>query len=82
MAQIEVPLTQEQLAALEALARRRRISVSRLLQEQVASLVRSALTPADRQKRLRALAAAGRFRSRSGDLAKRRDEVFADAADE
>ena len=81
MAQVEVPLTDAQMTALEALARKRHVSVSRLLQEQVVSLVRSAVTPADRERRMRALAAAGRFRSRRGDLAKRHDEIFAGAAE-
>ena len=42
MAQIEIPLSEEQMAALAELARKRRVSVAELVQEGVANLLRTA----------------------------------------
>jgi Arc/MetJ-type ribon-helix-helix transcriptional regulator len=81
MAQIEVPLTDEQIAALEELAKRRHTSLSELIQQGVTNLIRSAAS-GDKEKRRRAIAVAGLFRSGRGDLSERHDEYFAEASEE
>ena len=76
MAQIEVALTDEQVAALEALAQKRGVSVSQLLQDEVAHLLCGEAVCDDSERRRRALAAAGRFRSRCGDLSTHHDDYL------
>jgi len=81
MAQIEVALTEEQMAALEELAKKRRASLSELIQEVVADLLRSAGAGDDAERKRRALAVVGRFRSGRGDLSRRHDEHLAGGAE-
>ena len=76
MAQIELDLTDEQMAVLRAVAKRRGVSVAQLLQDEVAHLLRSKAPARDEERRRRALAVAGRFRSGCGDLATRHDDYL------
>lgn len=77
MAQIEIPLSEEQMAALAELARKRHVSVPELVQEGVANLLRTAEACDGAEQRRRALAVAGRFRSGYGDLSRRHDDYLA-----
>lgn len=88
---VEIPLTEEQVEVLERLARDRQISVPELIQEEVATLLRTAeatsrppatLLAEERERRRRAIAAAGRFRSSCRDLSTRHDDYFAEACEE
>jgi hypothetical protein len=79
MAQVEIPLTEEQLAGLEQLAEKRRISLAELIQQGVASLLRPPAGGVDSDRKARALAVAGHFRSGCGDLARRHDDYLAGA---
>lgn len=101
MTRLEVALPEEQIAALERLARKRHMSVSDLIQEGVAGVLGTAGTAAagataaaagaaaaaaaaaaDGERRRRALAVVGKFRSERGDLSTRHDDYFAEACDE
>jgi len=81
MAQIEVPMTDEQMAALADLAKRRGVSLPELVREGVASLLRSAAAPPDGERQRRALAVVGRFRSGRGDLSGRHDHYLAEESE-
>ena len=84
MVQTQIQLTEEQMAALEELARKRHLSLSDLIRESVDNLLRSAagsLTLEQNEQKRRALAVAGRFKSGLGDLAKRHDDYVAEAFD-
>lgn len=73
MVQTQIQLTDEQMAALKALAAERQQSVEDLIREGVDRLIQSTTDPDSVDRRQRALAVAGRFRSGLGDLARRHD---------
>lgn len=81
MFQTRIELTEEQMRALERLAKRRHISLSELIREGIDNLLRSEATSSNAELRQRALAVAGRFRSGLGDLSKRHDDYLAEAID-
>ena len=74
MVQTQIELTEEQMSALEKLAKKRRISLSNLVQEGINNVLRSEVTRSDAEMKQRALDVAGRFRSGLGDLSRRHDE--------
>lgn len=78
MIQTQIQLTEEQMSALEELAKRRNISLSDLIREGVDNLLRSAAISSNAEQRQRALAIAGRFKSGLGDLSKRHDDYLAE----
>ena len=78
MIQTQILLTEEKMAALEELAKKRHISASDLIQESIDSLLRSEATPGYAERKQRALAVAGRFRSGLGNLSKRHDDYLAE----
>ena len=81
MVQTQIQLSEEQMAALEELARKRHLSLSDLIRESVDNLLRSAAGFPTLEQKQRALAVAGRFKSGLGDLAKRHDDYVAEAFD-
>jgi hypothetical protein len=73
----QVSLTEGQMRRLRAEARRRRVPIAQIVREAVDRAV--PLDPGDREARFRqALAAVGRFRSGTGDVSARHDEIAAD----
>jgi len=82
MTQVEVPLTDEEMAALERLASRRQVSVVDLIKQGVAGLLQYDADRSDEEVRRRALAVAGRFRSGDSDLARNHDDYLAEAFDD
>ena len=80
MIQTQIELTEEQMAALEEMAKRRHISPSDLIREGVDNLLRCEIAPGNAELKQRALAVAGRFRSGLGDLSKRHDDYLAEAS--
>lgn len=82
MTRVEVPLDDAQMAALERVAKRRGVSVAALIQQEVAHLVERPMPEVDQERRLRARAAAGRFRSGQNDLSVRHDDHFAESINE
>lgn len=81
MVRTQIQLTEDQVAALEELAVRRHLSLDDLIREGVDSLLRSVATSSNAERRRRALAVAGRFRSGLGDLSKRHDAYLEEAFD-
>lgn len=72
----QIQLTQKQSARLKASASSRGLSVSELIRRAVESLLNS-VGPVDlEEKRRRAVAAAGRFRSGLNDLAENHDKYL------
>ena len=77
MVQTEIQLSEEQMAALEKLAKKRHVSVSDLICKGIDSLLRSEAIPSKTGRKQRALAATGRFKSGLGDFSSRHDDYLA-----
>lgn len=74
MIRTQISLTDEQMRRLRAEARRRRVPIAQVVREAVDRAVPE--DPGERGARFRrALSAAGRFDSGTGDLATRHDEI-------
>lgn len=74
MIRAQISLTEDQMRRLRREANRRGVPIAVVVREAVDRAVPQ--DPAHRQARLeRALAAVGRFRSGSGDVAERHDEI-------
>ena len=61
------------------MAKKRNLSLPDLIQEGIDHLLQSVVTPSNAERRQRALAIAGRFKSGLGDLATRHDDYVAEA---
>jgi hypothetical protein len=74
MIRTQISLTEDQMRRLRAEARRRRVPIAEVVRQAVD---RAVPDEADDRRQLfqRALSAAGRFRSGSGDLATRHDDI-------
>lgn len=81
MVKTEIRLTEEQMESLEELAKKRNVSISDLIHESIDNLLRSAATPGKAERKQRALAVIGRFRSGLGDLSRRHDDYLVEALD-
>lgn len=79
MIRTQVQLTDAQARALKRLAADRGVPVALLIREGVDLLVRTAGAMDDEERRRRAIAAAGRFRSGLPDLASEHDRYLRDA---
>ena len=70
----QISLTEDQMRRLRAEARRRRVPIAEVVRDAVDRMVPA--DPGDRAATFRrALAAVGRFNSRTGDLSARHDEI-------
>lgn len=78
MVRRQIQFTDEQLAELRREAERREMSVSAIVREAVDRSLRERHKPSREELIKRSLAAAGRFRSGTGDVARRHDEYFGD----
>lgn len=81
MTQIEVPVADEQRAALEELARVRNVPVAELVRRGIEEVLRSARARRDPEVKRRALQAIGRFTGPS-DLSVRHDDYLGEAPEE
>ena len=79
MVQTQVQLTEEQARALRNLASTRQVSVAALIRQSVDTLIRSSGGIDIEERRRRAIAAAGRFRSGASNVSAKHDEHLADA---
>ena len=79
MVRTQIQLTDEQSAAVKKLARRRGVSVARVIRDSVDEAVRRESKPAQEEIRGRAIAAAGAFRSKETDVSVRHDDYLAEA---
>ena len=81
MIRTEVLLSEDQVTALEGVAKRRHLCLADLIREGVTNLLRSVGTISDEERRQRALAVAGRFRSGLGDLSRHHDAYLEETFD-
>ena len=78
MIRTQISLTEDQMRRLRAEARRRQVPIAEVVRDAVERIV--PIDPGDRKARFeRLMAAAGRFRSGSGDVAERHDEIAGEA---
>jgi hypothetical protein len=79
MIRTQIQLTEEQSRALKSLAVRRGVSVAELIRQSVDSFIQSSAGLDDQERRRRAIAAAGKFRSGKDDVAVNHDNYLAEA---
>ena len=79
MVRTQIQLTDKQSHELKRLAAERRISVAELIRQATEGLLRDSSKVSGADRRQRALAAAGRFRSGERDLSTRHDHHLAEA---
>ncbi|SNB46506.1 ribbon-helix-helix domain-containing protein [Geobacter sp. DSM 9736] len=79
MVRTQVQLTEEQVASLKHLAAEQHVSMAGIIRRAVDLLARTRFVPDDKTRRQKAAAAAGRFHSGCGDLAKEHDRYVAEA---
>lgn len=79
MIRTQIQLTKEQADRLKKLAAERRLSVARLIRQAVEALIKSSAAVEDEERRKRAIAAAGRFRSGVSDLSTAHDKYLNEA---
>jgi Arc/MetJ-type ribon-helix-helix transcriptional regulator len=82
MVRTQIQLTEEQMADLKKLAAERGVSVAELVREGVQALLRASRGGTREEKKRRALAAVGKFRSGVTDLSTRHDDYFAEAVEQ
>jgi hypothetical protein len=78
MVRTQIQLTEEQSRALKELAARRGQSVAELIRQSVDQLVQSSGAVGRAERRRRAIAAAGRFRSGQSDVSEAHDRYLAE----
>lgn len=77
MIRTQIQLEEAQYRTLKELAARRRTSVAALIRRAVQKWLETSAEVSEEERRRRAIAAAGRFRSGLGDLAEKHDEYLA-----
>lgn len=81
MIRTQIQLTEEQSAALKELAAREKVSVAALIRRGMDYYLRVFASVSDEERRQRALAIAGRFRTRVSDLSTNHDRYLAEDYD-
>ena len=79
MIRTQIQLTEAQAQALKALAAARQSSVAELIRQGVDHLLRQSGSVDLAERRRRAIAVAGRFRSGQSDISARHDDYLAEA---
>lgn len=79
MIRTQIQLGEEQAKAIRRIAAARRISAAELIRRAVDDWIRAGAMPDPEERRRRALAAAGRFRSGQRDVARQHDRYLARA---
>ncbi len=79
MVRTQIQLTEEQAKALKKLASSRHLSIAELIRQGVDVVLRSNVLIDAEEKRKRAIAIAGRFRSGKRDVSKEHDKYLAEA---
>ncbi len=82
MVRTQIQLTEQQATELKRLASEQGVSVAEIVREAVDKRIRESRGLTWEERKRRALAVAGKFRSGTGDLSVRHDEYFAEAAEE
>ena len=78
MVRTQIQLTEEQSRALKRLAASKQISIAELIRQGVDTVLRSNTSIDLDEKRRRAMAAAGRFRSGRRDISEKHDRYLAE----
>lgn len=76
MVRTQIQLTEQQVEALKRLASKKRVSLAELIRQGVDTLIRSTGTVSPEERRKRAIAVAGRFRSGLKDLSSKHDDYL------
>ena len=79
MVRTQIQLTDEQWRALKSLAAQRGVPVAELIRQSVDSFLRSSIGLDERERRRRAMEAAGKFRSGKGDVSISHDYYLTEA---
>ena len=79
MVQTQVQLTEEQAQALRQLAAARQSTVAELVRQSIDRLILQSVSADDREKRQRAILAAGRFHSGRSNISVEHDQHLAEA---
>lgn len=79
MIRTQIQLTEEQVERLKKVAAKRHLSVAKLIRQAVDVLIRSNAAIEDEERRRRAIAAMGRFRSDVSDLSMAHDKYLNEA---
>jgi len=79
MIRTQVQLREEQVRALKELAAARGVSMAELIRQSVDAFIRSSRGVDAEERRRRAIAAAGRFRSGASDVSSDHDRYLAEA---
>lgn len=79
MVRTQIQLSEDQVLALKRIAASQHKSMAAVIRQAVDRFAKLAETTDQKQMRERALRAAGRFKSGTGDLAERHDEYLAEA---
>lgn len=79
MVRTQIQLTKEQAEKVKKLAAEKHTSVAELIRQAVDILIKSNVAVSEAERRMRAIAAVGRFRSGVGDLSKAHDEYLDEA---
>ncbi len=77
MIRTQIQLEETQYHALKELAMHQRTSVAELIRRAVENFLETSDWVSEQERRRRAIAAAGRFRSGVGDIAEKHDEYLA-----
>ena len=78
MVRTQIQLTEEQARSLKRLAASRQVSIAELIRQGVDTVLRSNTGIDLDEKRRRAIAAAGRFRSGQRDISEKHDKFLAE----
>jgi len=79
MIRTQIQLTEEQAKALKKIASSRHISMAELIRQGVETILKSPGVPDAEEKRRRALAAVGRYRSGQHDISLEHDKHLAES---
>jgi ribosomal protein L13E len=79
MVRTQIQLTEEQAKSLKRLAAARQVSMAELIRQGVDTVLRSRVGIDLDEKRRRAIAASGRFRSGQRDISEKHDKYFEEA---
>ena len=79
MIRIQVRLGEEQVQTLRRLSSARRVSIAELIRQAVDMLIRSSASIDDEERRRRAIAMVGQFRSGLSDVSSEHDRYLVEA---
>ncbi len=78
MVRTQIQLTEAQAEQLQRLAKERQVSMATIIRESLDATLAKEITVSDRERRERAIKAAGSFHSGLSDLGSRHDKYLAD----